>query len=94
MKFIDFPEANFTFTKPENMTDDECGSLRVWRGETEPNEQGNSFPNIISCWELSDDDVANILRDRKIYLRIVSNGMPPVSIQTETPFIQKETEPV
>lgn len=38
-----FPEANKNLTKPDNMTDEECGSLWVY---TDSNQ-------CISCWQLT-----------------------------------------
>jgi len=53
---IDFKEANFTFTKPANMTDEQCSDLRVWKGDAPHDDKGNTFPAIISCWQLSKED--------------------------------------
>ena len=77
----DFEEANFTFSKPESMTDEECLPLRVFKGK-----DSLGTPVIISKWSLSREDIDEINKTGCVYLTICSNGMPPVSIQTETPF--------
>lgn len=79
---IEFPEMNFTYSKPQGMTDEECAPLHVFKGKDEA-----STPVIISCWQLSKEDLEEINRTGKIYLQIVGHGMPPVSLYTEHPFI-------
>jgi hypothetical protein len=83
---IDFPEKNFVFKKPPDMTDEQCSDLSVWRGDIPCDEQGNCFPGIISCWKLSKEDLEEIQRTGVIWLSITGHGMPPVSVFTENPF--------
>jgi hypothetical protein len=83
-----FPEQNFCFTKPADMTDEQCMDLWVWRGNVPHDEHGNSFPAIISCWKLSKEDLEEINRTGVIWLSITGTGMPPVSLFTENPFAQ------
>lgn len=85
---IEFPEKNFTFQKPASMTDKECSSLDVWRGETE-----DGVPAIISKWQPSREDLDALNRGEGLYLQILGTGMPPVSLYTENPFIQQPQEP-
>ena len=81
MKPVDFPEKNFTFTKPSSMTDDQCGSLPVFKGQ-----DANKVPVIISCWELTKDEMDEVAKTGKVYLQIFGNGMPPVYVGAENPF--------
>jgi hypothetical protein len=78
---IQFPEKNFTFTKPADMTDEQCSSLDVWRGTA-----SNGFPTIISKWMPSEEERQAIANGEGIYLSITGHGMPPVSLFTENPF--------
>lgn len=80
---VNFEEANFTFTKPVGMTDEECGDLCVHRGQ-----YSDGTPCIISKWQPSKEDIDAINRGEAIYLSICSSGMPPVSLFTENPFKQ------
>jgi hypothetical protein len=82
----DFPEANFTFTKPKDMTDEQCMDLRVWRGEVPIDDAGSMAPAIISCWRLSKEDLEEINRTGVVWLSITGTGMPPVSVFTDNPF--------
>jgi hypothetical protein len=81
-----FPQANFTFKKPNDMTDEQCMDLHVWRGEVPHDDEGNTFPAIISCWKFSKEDLEEIQNTGCVWLSITGNGMPPVSIFTENPF--------
>lgn len=78
---IDFENANFTFTKPDNMTEEQCSDLRVFRGQW-----ADGTPCIISKWQPSKEDIEAINRGEGIYLSITGSGMPPVAIFTENPF--------
>ena len=80
---VDFPEANFTFSKPSSMTDEQCGSLRVWKGKDEA-----GFPVIISKWSLSAEDLEEITKTGSVYLVITGQGMPPVNLRVENPFVK------
>ncbi|HXS55739.1 MAG TPA: hypothetical protein VN726_06420 [Hanamia sp.] len=77
----DFKEANFTFTKPQSMTDEQCDSLRVFKGK-----YPDGVPCIISKWQPNKEDIEAINNGEAIYLSIVGEGMPPVILFTENPF--------
>ena len=79
---VDFKEANFTFGKPVDMTDEQCSSLRVWKGNST-----DGTPCIISKWQPNKEDIEAIAKGEAIYLTITGHGMPPVSLQTEHPFV-------
>lgn len=73
---VSFPQKNFTFTKPANMTDEECSSLEVYRGDG----------LIISKWIPSEEDLKNLNEGAAMWLTIAGTGMPPVCLQTTIPF--------
>lgn len=77
----DFPQRNHVFEKPKNMTDEQCFELPVFVGR---NPEG--FPCIISCWRLSKEDLDEINRTGVVWLNVISNTQPPVSVTVETPF--------
>lgn len=76
---VPFPEMNFTYTKPEGMTDEQCGSLPCFRGD--------SF--TVSCWRLTPRDRLRVLFRGKLWLMLMMNGHPPVCITPESPFATK-----
>lgn len=84
---VNFTESNFTFTKPPTMSEEECGDLRVFKGQ-----YADGTPCIISKWQPSKEDIEAISRGEAIYLSICGTGMPPVSLFTENPFTQKKEE--
>lgn len=67
----DFPEANFTFTKPQSMED--CGDLRVQR-------HGDG---LLSCWRLSWRERLSALAFGTVWLNVLSDRHPPVWIVVE-----------
>lgn len=83
-----FAQKNFTFTKPEGMTEEQCGDLEVWRGNV-PLPGGQIYPAIISCWRLSPEELAEVNKTGVVWLEIISNGMPPVSLNGFNPIPQK-----
>lgn len=80
---ITFDQSNFTFKKPADMTDEQCGDLSVFKGK-----DTGGFPVIISCWKFSKEDLEEIQKTGHVWLSITGSGMPPVSIFTENPFEQ------
>lgn len=82
MKPVEFAEQNIIYTKPAGMSDEECSSLPVFQGEGQ----------IISCWELSDEDIEKLKSTKKIWLHIWANGQPPVAVSTDYPFKKNETD--
>jgi hypothetical protein len=68
---IQFPGVNFIFKKPPSMSDEECFDLPVYRAPD------GSFS--VSCWALSNDELAEIQRTRRMYIYVIGSGMPPLS---------------
>lgn len=46
----------------------------------------DQIPTLISCWELSDEELENVIKTRKIWLRILAVRTPPVSLDAFNPF--------
>lgn len=78
MKPVPFDEANVFLERPPSMTEEECGTLPVFRDK-------RGF--CVSCWELSGDELMKILETKRIWLWVFSEGsQPPVSMDLEYPF--------
>lgn len=89
MNPITFKEANMVFKAPENQP--QVGDLPAFVGN---NQEGS--PVIISIWELSEEEVKQIIANKSIYLVVSGHGMPPISLHAETvfsPIIVEEQEP-
>ena len=82
---VDFQQANFTFKKPDTMTDEDCGELRVFKGHFQGSD-GQKYPCIISKWQPSKEDIDAIVNGAPIYLSITGHALPPVALFTEDPF--------
>jgi len=80
MKPIEFKEQNFTLTKPDDMTDEECTPLPVHR----------TGSRIISCWKMSLIDRIRAVLHGRIWIDIHAHiTHPPISLQCEkTAFVE------
>jgi hypothetical protein len=87
MKPIEFKQQNTVFTAPKGVSEEECGNLPAYRSGD------GQFPYIISCWELTPDEIEQVKQTGRIWLSISGGGMPPVALMAESPFIEKEVEP-
>jgi len=82
MKPIAFPQATIELQKPEGMTDEECGSLPVFR----------DGQHCISCWQPTLKERLSILLFGKVWLWVwMGNTQPPVALEgCKTPFEKGE----
>ncbi len=81
MQFVDFEGTNHAFGKPEDMTDQQCGTLRVKRGLREI--EGDKFIVSTSGWKPSAEDLERLNNGGLVFLNIFSAGHPVVSVGTE-----------
>lgn len=86
MLAVDFPQSNDTLKKPVTLKDEQCASMRVWKGTGPIDEKGTMAPLIISVWKFTKEDIEEIQRTGTIYLVCASDQQPPVSLITENPF--------
>lgn len=79
MKPINFPEQTDVLGKPQDMTDEECTPLPVFRNGQQ----------CVSCWQLSDEEIIQLIQnDGKLYLSVLSGWtQPPVWLAVENPFL-------
>lgn len=76
MKPVEFPEANARLTPPSCLTEAECGKLPVYR----------DGQYCISCWELSSDDLMEILQTKRVWLWVMGETQPPVLLTASKPW--------
>jgi hypothetical protein len=77
MKGIPFTQANDILGAPKGMEKEVYG-LPIYRHPDEP--------WIISCWELTPEELAEVQRTGVVYLHVWSNTTFPVSIEAMSPF--------
>lgn len=71
-----FEQQNFTFVKPGNMTDEECGPLTVYKG---PDPDGSGTPAIISKW-------VDPATGTAVFVKVIGYVPPPIYIGLEDPL--------
>jgi phage terminase small subunit len=71
---INFKEANKTLLKPDNMTDEDCTSLRVYTNGME----------CVSKWKLSKEDLDHCKKRGYIWISVFSGKtQPPISVTAQ-----------
>lgn len=73
----DFPEKNMTFVA------EGCLDLPAYKGDGV----------IVTAWELTEEELDILTRTRTVYLMVVGQGTPPVSLMAEYPFKDKSEYP-
>lgn len=81
MKPTDFPQANFTWNRPYDMTDEECEPLRAYRAQSGPDGAYS-----VSRWMPSEEERAAIAAGGPVWLYVFGTGHPPVSVTARSPF--------
>ena len=67
-KPVGFEGANSLMLAPKGSAD--CIDLQVF----------NDGDQVISCWRMSDEEIANLVETRCVWLSIKGGGMPPVMV--------------
>jgi len=63
--------------KPKGMTDEQCMSIWASSGVT-----AEGFPFFLEAWKPNYDDLQALNSGEPIYIQILSNGLPPISVFT------------
>lgn len=85
MQGVKFPQQTTIYGKPAGWKDEDCYGLPVAQAYYFNSEKG-SVPCLISCWELTPEELTEVQKTGKIYLSITGTGMPPVCLFAENPF--------
>lgn len=76
MKPVDFPESNTTFGPPEGYDTSQIQRIKGFQAEiTEGNLDGD--PVIMTCWELNEEELKQVMIEKKIFVTFLSHGLPP-----------------
>lgn len=70
MKPVEFEEQNTVFVA------DGCGDLPAYK----------QMPQIISCFELDDEEIEKLNKTKKIWVSVHSVDMPPIWLGVDKPF--------
>ncbi len=72
MEPASFDESNDMLNRPKGMSDEECAPLCIFRDmET---------PTVISCWKVTKEELDEINRTGRVWLRIWGKSMPPAYV--------------
>lgn len=82
MKPIEFEQQNKLYTRPADMTDEECSSLPVYQDNRE----------IISCWQMSWKERFKALLTGKIWFSVLAQRQPPICLSVESFFVEVKNE--
>ncbi len=78
---VNFPQSNFTYTRPSSMTEDECGDLPCFR----------SSNMTISKWRFpSLRERLRFLFKGELWMFMLMDGHPPVALATKNPFEEEK----
>jgi len=81
MNPVEFKEQNDVLKAPPNM--EGCGELPICRvADSKDN------PIVISCWDLSEEEIQEIVKTGKLYLWVWGRTQPPVGFTTAPPEVQ------
>lgn len=70
---VKFDGANVILKAPPGQ-EETCNDLHVFRNRR----------MVVSCWELDDAELAEVIRTRRIYASIAGPTQPPMYLATET----------
>lgn len=75
-----FPEANCTFGKPNEMEDSECGPIRTFAGDIKSGPF-DGYRVIVTAWRPSPQELADLFAGAPVYLACIG-GLPPHVLTT------------
>lgn len=76
---VTFPEVTATLGAPADMPD--CMPLPIARVTFD-----DGSPAIVSCWELSENEIAILIRTRRIWVSTCGHTLAPFALLTVAPF--------
>lgn len=70
-------EGAVEIKKPASMTDEQCMSVYAAKGVDEA-----GFPFFLEAWKPSFEDLQALNRGEPVYIKIISQGLPPIAVFT------------
>ncbi|MFB5946099.1 hypothetical protein [Albibacterium profundi] len=78
MRPIDFQGSNAVYTKPKEMSDEECLPVSAF----EVKDKEGRVIQVNTVWQPNKEDIEAINAGRPIILSVAGGGMPPVVLFT------------
>lgn len=76
-----FDESNQVLSRPDNMTDDQCGPLSVYKGAYQ-----DGTPCVISCWKMTKAEMEEVIETGRVWISVIGASMPPLYVGGTNPF--------
>ena len=76
-----FDEDNTVLDRPPGMAEEDCLPLSVHIGQ-----DVNQNPVVISCWKVTDAELAEIIRTRRVWVIVAGHQMLPIAPVGISPF--------
>jgi hypothetical protein len=76
-----FDESNIVYSKPENMSVNECEALSAFNGYAK-----GGGPVTITCWKLTKEEVDTLLKTGRVWSIVAGHNLMPQHLQINTPF--------
>ena len=93
MQPIDFPQSNLKLaeSQPEYQTIPVFVDKRTAQTEKGPVEYAHS---MTCCYELTDEEIAEVIANKKIFYRqmLFGNQFQPIFLSTKDPFVPQNKE--
>lgn len=90
MEASNFDQSNITMEPPDGVSCDEVMPISAFMGE---NASGQRV--TITCWKITKEELEELHRNGgRVWLTILGLGMPPVTLTTENPFRDSQSNPV
>lgn len=85
---VSFDESNMALSPPEGVSEDEVYSLSVLKTIILSNNEPQ--PVVISCWKVSQEELDEIIRTKRIWLLVMGKTMPPVCVEGIKPEMKRD----
>lgn len=85
MLAVDFPQSNGVLGDSGNVGERDITALHVFTGLDQ-----HGTPVTLTKWQPNYDDIQAINNGGGIWLMVYGPGMPPISMDTESPFRKEE----
>jgi hypothetical protein len=81
-----FNESNGVLGCPQGLTEEQFSPLSICRGRI------GELPVVISCWRLTPEELAEINRSGRVWLKTLGTNMAPTSVHGVSPMNDVEWE--
>ena len=78
---VTFPQANTTFHKPADLTDEQCGSAEAFQGEIASGSLEGA-PVIVTAWKPDPMELEALRNGGSVFITFITEVLPPHTLAT------------